>query len=688
MLKKIISVIISVLFIINSTFATIEFWWNNENTNYNTIWEVNKQIIMSTLKIKKIKWWDLYLSKLWTIETIINSAENLETLNLMTELNNQKNINNTKLRSSDNTSYEIYKLIDLKIKKRTIQIEEEKYNNIISLVNKPWISKEEIKKVEDEIVKLQLTLLDNSKSIVEKILKNINDNLNYEDNWNIKFDFEWNSTNFWSWKVTFNMPNYKINNEKFDSELQSQIDLLIETSLIWKESFKIQFSSFVDFITKDSNMYLLMNKLKYSWIEKIDDTWEIEKVFKKLKLFASNNEYLKMEQDVNWWNTGVKEIQYALNLYKNFKISDINSIYNKWQDILKSPMFKVYKKNWNKYLIIPSKEACDTIMSLQYKFKWIWNLHCSDNEYYNMVKEIVEKWNIYIILWRNLNTIWFDLLENPQVSLNAKLDYSDTKIENLNLKVTPKDEKYAWEFIELDFVNWKKLDILFNAKSDDIDLSFKSLLDKDNYFTNIDYIWNFSRNLNTSFKLENGSFKWNFDSKKDWYDYNSGKAIEWNYVYKWSLTWTIKEHKVNWFNFEASWKDAIKNQDILLLKLKLINNIITWTIKVYDINEEILNIVTTWKYDKDIFELNNKISFKNIFKKQEKKENTDNTIKSNLNFKYYWDIYNYNREMNFDVYISNKDYIKWKLTSDNKRIKTETLKIKKPSNIKTVDDLE
>jgi hypothetical protein len=34
-------------------------------------------------------------------------------------------------------------------------------------------------------------------------------------------------------------------------------------------------------------------------------------------------------------------------------------------------------------------------------------------------------------------------LENPQVSLNAKLDYSDTKIENLNLKVTPKDEKYA-----------------------------------------------------------------------------------------------------------------------------------------------------------------------------------------------------------------------------------------------------
>jgi hypothetical protein len=30
--------------------------------------------------------------------------------------------------------------------------------------------------------------------------------------------------------------------------------------------------------------------------------------------------------------------------------------------------------------------------------------------------------------------------------------------------------------------------MLFNAKSDDIDLSFKSLLDKDNYFSKIDYV--------------------------------------------------------------------------------------------------------------------------------------------------------------------------------------------------------
>ncbi|MFA5916996.1 MAG: hypothetical protein WC850_02030 [Candidatus Gracilibacteria bacterium] len=437
------------------------------------------------------------------------------------------------------------------------------------------------------------------------------------------------------------------------------------------------------------------------------------------------------------------------------------------------------------------------------KFKGIGNLNCGDSEYSSMVKEIVSKGDLYITLGKKINTIGFDLAENSQVTLNAKLDYSESKIVDFNLKVTPKDEKYAGEFIELSFINGKKLDILFNAKSDDIDLSFKSLLDKDNYFSKIDYVGNFPRNLNTSFKLENSSFKGNFDSKKDGYDLYSGKVFEGNYVYKGSLTGTIKEHKVNGFNFEASGKDAIKKQDIFLLKLKLINNIITGTTKVYDNNEEILNIATTGKYDKDIFELNNQISLKNIFNmqtssirdakrksdiaslqsaieqyyqdnetypniedfdelkdyiysipedplknteingckfgynyavgtdnkgndnqiytlsacmengevykkgitqgvlgreesisgyttwiKQEKKENTDNIIKSNLNFKYYGDIYNYNKEMNFDIYISNKDYIKLKLTSDNKRTKTETLKIKTPIKFKTIDELK
>lgn len=807
MLKKIISVLLLTLFVNNFAFASVQFdsvnFENSISSNdYNSIWYINKQIIISKSKIKKIEWWNLYLSKLRTIENLINSAQNIETLNIMIELNNQKNIKNKKNWSLE---YEIYKLINLKIQRKIFQLKDEKYKNIINLINNPWIDKNEIKKVEDEIVNLQLNLLNNSKSILEKILKNINDDTNYEDNWNFRFNLDWNLTNFWKWKISFNMPNYKLSNEKFDSELKTQIDLLVEASVKWKESLKLQFSTFIDFIVKDSNIYLLMNKLKYSWIDKNDKSWELSKILEKMKAFATNNQFLKFVKNINWNDKTEKEIYKLLNAFKTFSISDINSLYDKWYEKLKKPMFKVYKKSWNKYLIIPSKESCNMIMSTQNKIISKLKPNCGDTEYADFVKEITKTWNLYIILWTKINTIWFDLVDNKEVSLISKLDYSDTKIEKIDIKVTPKNKQFLWEFFELNYVNWKNLDIAFNAKSDDIEFSFKSLLNKDNLFSKIDYIWNFSKKLKTSFKLENNSFKWNFDSKKNRYDYSSGKAVEVvNYVYKWDLTWTIKDYKVTWFNLDAYWKNAIKNQDIFVIKMKLINKVITWTTKIYDKNEELLNIVTTWKYDKDIFELNNKVSFKNIFDiqtskardakrksdlsrlmsaieqsyqdeseypsindfnekvsifmasipkdplwnveinwckfgykyavwddknwisnqvyvvsacmesweelklwitqgkvglaksinwytswiKQDNKKTSEDKITMDLNFKYNWNVNNYNSEMLIDLFISEKDYLKFKLVSDKKRTKKNTSTIKVPTNIKTIDDLK
>jgi hypothetical protein len=49
----------------------------------------------------------------------------------------------------------------------------------------------------------------------------------------------------------------------FDSELEAQIDLLVEASVMGGQKLKTQFSSFVNFISKDGNMYLLLQKLKY-----------------------------------------------------------------------------------------------------------------------------------------------------------------------------------------------------------------------------------------------------------------------------------------------------------------------------------------------------------------------------------------------------------------------------------------
>jgi hypothetical protein len=44
--------------------------------------------------------------------------------------------------------------------------------------------------------------------------------------------------------------------------------------------------------------------------------------------------------------------------------------------------------------------------------------------------------------------------------------------------------------------------------------------------------------------------------------------------------------------------------------------------------------------------------------------------------------------MLIDLFISEKDYLKFKLVSDKKRTKKNTSTIKVPTNIKTIDDLK
>jgi hypothetical protein len=52
--------------------------------------------------------------------------------------------------------------------------------NIIKLIENSTLSQEETKKVEDEIVKLQINLLDSSKTLIDKLLSDLKKSVNVE----------------------------------------------------------------------------------------------------------------------------------------------------------------------------------------------------------------------------------------------------------------------------------------------------------------------------------------------------------------------------------------------------------------------------------------------------------------------------------------------------------------------------
>lgn len=668
MLRKISSFLLLVIFLTNTTnFAFAELSFGASSTNLKT------KISQSKENIKRIKNGSRYLIQLNKIDQFINKQTDLDLLEkIKLRLEQKKWLAIWK----DQLTYELLNYIGLVVEKRIDDLLTVKSADIIKQLDKNTLTKEEVKKVEDEIVKLQINLLDSSRTFIDKLLNDLKKSLNREELGNLKLNVEWSGAMMWSWKWELTIKDYKAKTANFDSEFEAQVNLLVEASLVWWQEFKTQFSSFVNFISKDGNMYLLLEKLNYSWLDNIDYSWEYTSILDKIKSMWENNQYLKIED---------KNSAMLLNMIKNF---DLNSIHSEANKVLQESMLKPYKKDWDKYILVPTKKACDTIKYINYKMSHYWSYTCSDEDYNNMLKKSIIGGNIYIIvdwtdkhLWMESNIYWVDSF--------VKVYFSDSKVEKILAKSEITAWKDKWNLTEINYVNWQKLDLLVTIptyKNPNTILSFKSLLTSDNKFSKIDHIWNYSRWdkwFKSSFKLENKKFVGKFnlvDNKKV------------NLI--WTLNWELNslnnlsafDLKVNYtedkekYNYDwETWKSSsVPTKSIFDLNYSLKNEVILWTMSYRENEKELFSLESNWKYRKEYFELDNKISIINDY--------NDQKINANLNTKFVWNLEN----NTFDLYIdidSKELYIKINLTSDSKVEYKEDIEIEAPTNYKTLEEL-
>lgn len=653
MLRKIFSTLILVIFLTNSTnfaFAELSFGGNSNL-------DIKTQISDSKSKIKNMKNGSRYILQLNKINQFINKQSDLLLLEkIKSKLEEKKGLVIWK----DELTYELLNYIGLVVEKRIGELEDIEGANIIKLIENSTLSQEETKKVEDEIVKLQINLLDSSKTLIDKLLSDLKKSVNVEKTWNLKLNVEWSWAMFGSAKWELSVKDMKSKSANFDSELEAQVDLLVEASVIGGQELKTQFSSFVSFINKDGNMYLLLQKLNYSWLESIDFSGQATSILNKLKELWNNNQYLKIED---------KQSAMVLNMIKNF---DLNSIYGEANKVLQKPMLKPYKKDWDKYLLAPTKDFCDTVKYLSYKINWYWSYSCSDEEYKKMLRESVIGWNLYIIVDWNDKHFWFEESKKYWEVWFIKIYFSDKKIEKLLIKSEATTWKYKWQNVELTYINWQKFDFIVLGNDDrwSINFSFKSWLASDNKFKKINYIFNYfdwKQWFNSSFNLENKKFKGEFISI--WH-----KDINLSWIIAWELNSTNDLSALD-FNIKSLY---IPTKNIFDLNYSLKNEIITWTISYKENNKELFSVKSNWKYKKEYFELNNVI---NVID-----SNSLWNINWNLNTKFTWNSENNNFDLYIDVY-SNMWYIKINLTTDSKVEYKDDIKIEAPTNYKTIEDL-
>ncbi len=577
MLRKIFSSLLLVILLTNSTnfvFADVAFK-PSMKTN------LSFKISASKSKINNFPNWSKYIPQLNKTIEFINAQTDvaiLEKIKTITKLKNWKVSWDEKLNS------ELINCLVLVIDKKIENITTAKKINILSQINNPLLTKEELKKVGDEIVKIQINLLNSTKTAADNWINDFIKSLNSEKTGNIKLNIEWSWAMIWNWKGELNIKDINSRSANFDSQLEAQIDLLVESSMRWSKNMKTQFSSFVNFINKDGNMYLLLQKLKYSWLEEFDYSWKMNTLLTKLKALWDKNQYVKIED---------KQSEMALAMFKNF---DTNTIYNEANKILIKPMLKPYKKEGNKYLLVPTKEYCDSMKYLSYKLSQYWDKICSDDEYSSMIESVMVSWNLYIIIDWTDKHLWWDINENWTVWY-VKIYFSDkiitkalVKVDNVSWKDTSK--------LEITYIKWQKLDydIDLTSNKDKINISFKSLLSGEDTFNKIDFIAN----------IPNEWFKWNFKLENKKFN-GSIELTNNNIKLNWNLSWELNNlDDLVSLNFIV--KATIDSRSNFDMNYVLMNEIITWTMSYKENNSELIGVKSTWKYKKEYIELNNIIT--------------------------------------------------------------------------------
>ena len=658
-----------------------------------------KQLILNKTELEKTKNWKDYITSIdLLVEKMSSDEKKLLELSKKLEKTNSKELNKD---LKYIVSYLEAKVNIAIINSDTPKTELEQINTI---------SDSDKKLVEWKIIELQKSVAKLANQVTDKTASKFDEVYNYEEKWNFKMNLDVNHDLIWNFKGELKLNNYTAKNSNIDTQLKWELFALIEALPKWGEAVKVQFQTFLDFISKDWNMYLLIKELKITDQKGID---EMKESIDKIKKIAEQNKYIKYS-DAN--------TEYAIKTIKNINPTSIKNDIN---NLFSWLIFEPYEKSWDKYYIKPTKYACDSFKKLANKFDPINWENCTDSQYKNFIKDLNELWKIYISFSWNKNTIWFEWVKFDDIEKNNfMLTYTSDNIEKIYWELIPDQKKFPNEFLKLDFVSKEKLDVQLSAKSEWVEGKFISKLDSNNkpkYINSSFNDWVNKINLN----LNNNELKWDF--KFEWFNwdvswttdvnnlinslkinYSYNEMLKWKFNLNWKdfyfenmfldtyfksnakINWSLdNDYMINNLNLEFSaeqknWKydenwEIIYDKNfskVMDVKFDIKDKNISWISSFYYNSKPIFVLNTTWKYS------SKKLELKNMYKvESEDLVYMIWTNKINWEFNVWYDFNNDNSNVTifYNLKAWNLEPIKFELSNISKRTKGYT-EIKTPTN--------
>lgn len=706
-MKKLI-VIALTLFLWLSLFYTQNVF-SNEDNSYD--WDIKKENILSKAYLNKTSKWKNYIKQ---VDIFVERNESNKELLTKISVRIEELLSSTN--SSNQTTKNVLIYMWSKIDLILINWVEENNEDLIfeDFVNdvkkdeveisteESSINIEDKKLIENKIIKLQLQLFEKWVWFLENITKEFEKVSSYEEKWNFEMNIDVDQAQIWTLKWNLKLNNYNSKYSLFDSQFKSDIEASLESLLEWEDEIDFNLSWLVDYISKDWNMYMLLEKLN---ITDTKTNKEIKDFIDIVEKIAKENKYIK------YWDD---ETEKAMQILKSFNPSLIIS---DTRNTLSKPLITAYKKEWNRYYLHPTKYACDKMKELTRVFDpfnpWV----CTDKQYNELLNELSTSWTFYAdildnnkvkigFLWNKMlwikNNEWYIIFNNDMVlEINYKID----AWVNWWLLL---DYKYASHFdFLLKWNNEFNIDFtsILNNKNECIKMNFE--LEEDSYYSKSEInIKLENKKIVGDFIIRSLSYDWNTKEKKEkniitwkiwWNTHYNNKIANLDISYSWIEDW--KEF-INWsldlssteINFKnKTEEDRVKSDILVSLKIDRNKELESGDVKINILSKEYL-----W-YDRETYEANYSDEFKEVFDFDlniNNKKINGTTIVSNkgeetLNIKHSWsfdtDKLIFNNKFEFNEKVS-EDFLRWYNYNNEDYVSSEKLE-KITSNINLDIDL-
>lgn len=525
-----------------------------------------------------------------------------------------------------------------------------------SYANLESVTPDEKAKVQAEVLRLQWQLFDNTKTYAEKLTQDFKKLTYYEETWDSKIEFEIDEATLWKWFATFDMKNYVVKNTSLDSDISGDISLKTRYQPAYGTGIELDLSSFFSMISKDGEIYTLLKDFDF----KVNDE-NISQILEAVKKQFEENKYLKLPSDVN--------TQLVYQYINNLRL---DTILNETQKVLSQPLFQAYQKSGDKYLLAPTKYACDTYFELDKKLNfynsWYTPKSCSNTVYKSFLKEFLSLWQMYVIIGDEKNTFWYESKANG-TQVVFTIDYTPQNIVATNIAVIPDQTKYKNEGFTFSYVKGQSVKSQFNAEEGKYTVSFDSKLDTNNNIVTLDSKVNFNNDFVWNLAIVDKKISWFYSIKQRWYDYESD---DWEYilknVYGISISWNLKaDNTLEKLNIKSAWVDVNTKWVLFTSKMSYENGNY-----VFDVSSEWVWFKWKGYVSKELFTLDSEYDFNGVY-----------TWEFNMNY----DLSNNknNLDFYFDVNQLDNKIVKLIMTNIATRTYKEDVKIEIPTDFKELD---